>query len=142
MWRVLLASITFSHHGGVPDGHHQSGEGNLVAQRWAGELEGVVAVRPWIYEEYRKTVVLAYGKSRVLARRPDTRREFCLRRLSSRAPGGARVYLSTSSAWKRSVGGMVRPRAWAVFRLMTSSNLVGWCTGRSPGVAPFRILST
>src|SRR5262245_49472634 len=32
-------------------------------------------------------------------------------------------YLITSSAWKRSVGGMVRPSAWAVLRLMTSSNL-------------------
>jgi hypothetical protein len=30
----------------------------------------------------------------------------------------------------------------AVFRLMTSSNLVGPCTGRSPSLAPFKILST
>src|SRR5262245_44321690 len=28
----------------------------------------------------------------------------------------------TSSAWKRSVGGMMRPSTWAVLRLMTSSN--------------------
>jgi hypothetical protein len=33
-------------------------------------------------------------------------------------------------------GGMVRPSAWAVFRLMTSSNWVGWCIGSSPGFAP------
>ena len=32
--------------------------------------------------------------------------------------------------------------AWAVLRLMTSSNFVGCSTGRSAGLAPFRILST
>src|SRR5712691_390900 len=42
----------------------------------------------------------------------------------------------------RSDGGIVRPRALAVLRLITSSNLVGCATGRSPGLAPFRILST
>jgi len=46
-----------------------------------------------------------------------------------------------SVAWKSSVGGMVRPRAWAVFRLMTSSKVVGRSTGRSDGWAPLRILS-
>ena len=34
------------------------------------------------------------------------------------------------------------PSGFAVFRLITSSNLVGCSTGRSPGLAPFRILST
>ncbi len=37
---------------------------------------------------------------------------------------------------------MVRPSALAVLRLMTSSNFVGCSTGRSAGLAPFRILST
>ena len=36
---------------------------------------------------------------------------------------------------------MVSPRASAVFRLITSSNVVGCSTGRSAGFAPFRILS-
>jgi hypothetical protein len=48
----------------------------------------------------------------------------------------------TSSAWKRSVGGSVRPRACAVLRLITNSNFLGCSTGRSAGVAPLRILST
>ena len=48
----------------------------------------------------------------------------------------------TSVAWKRMVGGMVRPSAWAVLRLITSSNFVGCSTGRSAGLAPLRILST
>jgi hypothetical protein len=36
----------------------------------------------------------------------------------------------------------LRPRAFAVLRLITSSNLVGCSTGRSAGFAPFGILST
>src|SRR5262245_56589859 len=39
--------------------------------------------------------------------------------------------------------GIVRPSALAVLRLlMTRSNFVGRSTGRSPGLVPFRILST
>jgi len=37
---------------------------------------------------------------------------------------------------------MVNPTALAVFMLTTSSNAVGCWVGRSPGLAPFRILST
>ena len=37
---------------------------------------------------------------------------------------------------------MVIPSAFAVFELMTSSNLVGCSIGRSPGFAPCNILST
>ena len=39
------------------------------------------------------------------------------------------------------IPGTVRPIALAVFRLSTSSNLVGCSTGRSPGLAPLKILS-
>src|SRR6266581_9418329 len=53
----------------------------------------------------------------------------------------AHPYLITSSAWKRTVGGMVSPRARAVLRLMTSMNFIGCSTGRSAGFAPLRILS-
>jgi hypothetical protein len=38
--------------------------------------------------------------------------------------------------------GIVRPRALAVRRLITSSNFVGCSIGRSAGFAPLRILST
>src|SRR5450759_5124293 len=47
----------------------------------------------------------------------------------------------TSSARARSIGGTVRPSAFAVLRLITSSNLVGCWTGSSPGLAPLRIRS-
>ena len=46
------------------------------------------------------------------------------------------------SARPRSVWGIVRPRALAVLRLITSSNFVGCSIGTSPGLAPLRILST
>src|SRR6516164_7565031 len=46
---------------------------------------------------------------------------------------------SSASCW--SCAGTLRPKALAVFRLMTSSNLVGCWTGNSAGWAPLRILS-
>ena len=52
------------------------------------------------------------------------------------------TYSITSSARARSVGGTVRPSALAVLRLITSSYLVGACTGRSAGFSPLRMRST
>jgi hypothetical protein len=52
------------------------------------------------------------------------------------------TYWMTSSARPSSDGGIVRPRALAVLRLITSSNLVGCSMGKSAGLAPRRILST
>src|ERR1700676_4785375 len=51
-------------------------------------------------------------------------------------------YSMTSSARARISGGMVMPSALAVLRLTTRVNRVGCSTGRSAGLAPFRILST
>src|SRR2546428_9829641 len=51
-------------------------------------------------------------------------------------------YSMTWSARSNRVCGIVRPSALAALRLMTSSNFVGCSTGRSPGLAPLRILST
>src|SRR5262249_15566724 len=48
----------------------------------------------------------------------------------------------TSSARASTVVGMSRPSAFAVFRLTTSSYLVGACTGRSAGFSPLRMRST
>jgi len=52
------------------------------------------------------------------------------------------VYSITSSAAASSDCGMVRASAFAVFRLIVSSYLVGACTGRSAGFSPLRIRST
>src|SRR5579863_6735058 len=44
----------------------------------------------------------------------------------------------TSSALASTSGGIARPSAFAVLRLITSSYLVGACTGRSAGFSPLR----
>src|SRR5262249_22866602 len=83
---------------------------------------------------------------------PDPRHPACRLRLTGERRGEegegagdecASVHYSISwSARSRTAGGVVRLRALAVLRLMTSSNLVGCSTGRSAGLIPFRILST
>jgi hypothetical protein len=65
----------------------------------------------------------------------------CKTNLAVRALGVAAQRI-TSSAWKRREGGMVRPRAWAVFRLITNLTCVGCSTGRSAGLVPRRTLAT
>src|SRR6266851_1043582 len=67
---------------------------------------------------------------------------FWYRVLPPQAQGPLPSCSITWSARCRSDGGIVRPRALAVLRLMTSSNLVGCSIGRSEGFAPLRILST
>ena len=52
------------------------------------------------------------------------------------------AYSITSSALASSVGGTVRPSAFAVFRLMTIWYFVGACTGMSAGFSPLRMRST
>ena len=57
-------------------------------------------------------------------------------------PPSSSHYSITSSARASSVGGTSRPSPLAVFKLITSSYLVGACTGRSPGLSPLRMRST
>src|SRR6516225_8445080 len=45
-------------------------------------------------------------------------------------------------ARSKTMRGTERPRVLAVLRLSASSNLLGVCTGRSPGLAPLRMRST
>jgi hypothetical protein len=52
------------------------------------------------------------------------------------------LYSITSSARASNVGGISRPSAFAVLRLMVSSYFVGACTGRSAGFSPLRMRST
>ena len=51
-------------------------------------------------------------------------------------------YSITRSARRTKDGGKVSLRARAVLRLTTSWNFSARCTGRSPGLAPLRILPT
>src|SRR5437899_2252279 len=55
---------------------------------------------------------------------------------------GTSLHSITSSARASSVGGTVRPRALAVFRLTMVTSFVGNSTGKSAGLLPLRILST
>src|SRR5215831_2639082 len=57
-------------------------------------------------------------------------------------PAAFVAYSMIWSARPSTDGGIVRPRACAVLRLITNSNVVGCSIGRSAGLAPFRILST
>src|SRR3974390_1991599 len=54
----------------------------------------------------------------------------------------APLHSMTSSARASSAGGMVTPSAFAVLRLMTSSNIVGCSTGMSAGLVPRSIFTT
>src|SRR5262245_41790110 len=73
------------------------------------------------------------------ARHANSRR--CRRRAADERYELAPPHSITSSARCRNGSGTVRPSAFAVFRLITSSNLVGCCTGRSAGLAPLRTRS-
>jgi len=68
------------------------------------------------------------------------------RRFSVKLPftigaGVALRYSITSSAMASTLGGTVMPSSLAVLRLITSSYLVGFCTGRSAGFSPLRMRS-
>src|SRR4051812_458803 len=59
-----------------------------------------------------------------------------------RASFAWRTHSITSSARASSVDGTSMPSVLAVLRLITSSYLVGACTGRSAGFSPLRMRST
>src|SRR5262249_25385794 len=75
-------------------------------------------------------------------RRERPRRSRTAEQRDELAPFHLRGHSITLSARASSVSGTVRPSALAVVTLMTKSKLVGCSTGRSPGFAPRRILST
>jgi hypothetical protein len=86
--------------------------------------------------------VVAHPKVAFLRRRAYTKkRGDCAAKKADAIPPRP-VHSITSSARASSVGGTSRPSAFAVLRLMTSSYLVGVCTGRSAGFSPFRMRST
>src|SRR5262252_9232152 len=68
------------------------------------------------------------------------RREWPRDRAAEQRDELAAFHSITSSARASSIGGISRPIARAVGRLMTNSNLVERMTGRSAGLAPLRIL--
>src|SRR5262245_56639734 len=81
-----------------------------------------------------------------LGRLSARRERPCGRRAAEKRYEGAAFALHahsiTSLARASTDGGISRPSALAVLRLITSSYLVGVCTGRSAGFAPLRMRST
>jgi hypothetical protein len=61
---------------------------------------------------------------------------------SDSSPAAKCIYSITSSARTRPNEGIFNPSALAALLLTISSSLVGNSTGRSPGLAPLRILFT
>ncbi len=61
---------------------------------------------------------------------------------SQKQYGNQLPHLITLFARERNSGEIVSPICFAALRLMTNSNFVACCTGRSAGFVPFRILST
>src|SRR5215469_13034682 len=98
---------------------------------------------------YRAMTVTDHVGRRPLKRRiissqePDGRQSPCLLCARPERPRGCRAdeqrdelapfHSMTSLARVSKLGGISRPRAFAVVRLMTRSNLVGCSTGRSAG---------
>src|SRR5437879_628881 len=64
------------------------------------------------------------------------------RRRHGEAEQAAPDHSITASARASTASGTSMPSALAVFRLITSSYLVGACTGRSAGFSPLRMRST
>ena len=77
------------------------------------------------------------------SQKPST--DFCNKRSAitgrEQSQQGGSLYSITPSARVRSVGGTSRPSAFAVLRLTTRLNLVGYCTGSSATLAPLRMRS-
>src|SRR5262249_12585761 len=93
---------------------------------------------------------LALDRRRARAQETDGRPHRRLLRARRERPRGraaderderAALHSITSSARTRSVGGTAQPRTLPAFRLIVNSNLTGCSIGRSPGLAPLRILS-
>jgi hypothetical protein len=89
---------------------------------------------PYLYSDSDIAALMAAARG--LQRRGEQGAGQCA---DERPPRG---HWMTSSARPSTDCGIVSPSALAVLTLMTSSNLVGCSTGRSPGLAPLRILST
>src|SRR5262249_790574 len=109
---------------------NETGLGQPLSKRVS--IETISIGRGAVQEAYERHPLLLRARRRGPARGATQQRD-------ERAP---RDHSITSSAVCRNGSGMVRPSAFAVLRLMTSSYLVGCWTGRSLALAPLRIRST
>jgi transcriptional regulator with XRE-family HTH domain len=114
-----------------------------LTQSQLGELTGIAQATISAIENDR--VKLGVERAKVLARALNCQPAvlvFPSWETAFESAARCEVHRITSSARSSSDGGIVRPRALAVFRLITSSNRVGCSIGNSAGVAPRRMRST
>src|SRR5207253_5816411 len=90
----------------------------------------------------RRRYGLQHPNSVTLRRLLRVRRERPRHRATDKSDELASLHSITSSARASSVGGTSMPSAFAVLRLIASSNLVGCWTGSSAGFSPRRMRST
>src|SRR5262249_40033792 len=106
-------------------------------------------VAGFVQASIKRGHAVAAGFERATVQEPDSRHRglLCARRERPRGRAAdehderAALHSITSSARASKVGGISRPSAFAVLRLMTSSYLVGACTGKSAGFSPLRMRS-
>src|SRR5262249_34298730 len=134
---AIAALLTFARSGRQVFGVTRGGLYNLGAELTAGGVDngdrfaGLVVAHAGVVRPF-----LPFGAQRVALSLP------CCRVAEQRVELAPSDHSIASSARASSVGGMARPSALAVARLMTKSSLVGNSIGRSPARAPFKILST
>src|SRR5262249_14529054 len=103
--------------------------------------EGITAGQPFRIVRSQDAHEYTYAPRSLALLRPRRERPRGCRAAEQRDER-ASPHSITSSARASNVAGTVRPNAFAVLRLMTSSYLVGACTGRSAGFSPLRMRST
>jgi hypothetical protein len=99
------------------------------------------AIAPAMKKIHSRRLIGRSRASRIISRQFSGRKESCLFMSALGHKRTCAIYSITSSARSSNDRGKVIPIALAVLRLMTSSIWVGNSTGRSPGLAPFKILS-
>jgi hypothetical protein len=85
--------------------------------------------------------IVAYPVVSFLRRRAYTKKQGDRTAKKGDAMPPRNVHSINRSARTSNDGGTFRPSAFAVLRLITNSNFVGFSTGKSPGLAPLKILS-
>src|SRR5215510_5039309 len=117
----------------------------LLASKYCGSAAHLLTTRSYLRPGHRKTVRIKLNigsMNRILAG-GNTLKALSFTRSMNRAVRVVfRSYLITLSVRYSTDCGIVRPICLAAFRLIMNSNFIGCSTGRSPGLTPFKILST
>jgi hypothetical protein len=126
---------------GVPD---EVGQSPPVARRKLSKADGC-----WMVSPFRALRTLRTEQNMNIVGERKCKAPFPLSHRNKPVPGAdsctaARTpavirHSITSSASASSFAGISRPSAFAVLKLITSSNLVGCTTGRSAGFSPLRM---